>query len=76
MSVKKWRKLSWAIGIASMVILFLGLDRRWLSIVGLIVMAGSIIADYLYVRCPYCFKHLGRDLGEYCPHCGKEIEPH
>lgn len=26
----------------------------------------------VFVRCPHCGAHLGREVGKHCPHCGKE----
>ncbi len=35
--------------------------------------AGTVIW-IIFGRCPKCGENLGRNLPEYCPHCGEKIE--
>ena len=48
--------------------------------VGILIMAGSILAAFLKVRCPYCDASLmagGRmptSLPHFCPDCGKDLD--
>lgn len=30
--------------------------------------------ELIFNRCPHCGKYLGRQIGRYCRHCGKELE--
>lgn len=43
-------------------------------IIGGIITLFGIIVYFLYVKCPYCKRQLGRDDGEYCPHCGRALD--
>ena len=45
-----------------------------LIIIGAIVMFSGLIPHFLYNKCPSCGKQLGRNDGEYCQYCGKELD--
>ena len=40
----------------------------------LLLGAGGVTAVIwvVFIRCPHCGAHLGREVGKHCPHCGKE----
>ena len=39
----------------------------------MVLLAAIFVVYLLYIRCPPCGEHLGRDRGEFCPHCGKKL---
>lgn len=43
-------------------------------VLGSIVMISCLIPNFLYNKCPHCKKHLGRNTGEFCHHCGGKID--
>ena len=45
-----------------------------LIVIGAIVMFSGLIPHFLYNKCPSCGKQLGRNDGEYCQYCGKELD--
>ncbi len=42
--------------------------------IGLVIGIAGVIIWVIFGRCPKCGEHLGRNLSEYCPHCGEKIE--
>lgn len=39
-----------------------------LAVIGVILM-------FMFWRCPYCNRYLGRSYGKkYCPHCGRKLD--
>ena len=44
------------------------------TIIGAVIMFSCLIPDFLYNRCPNCKNRLGRNSGEFCHHCGFEID--
>lgn len=44
-----------------------------IAVIGLVVMTAALVFNIVYYRCPYCGKHLGRDGGDFCQHCGKKF---
>ncbi len=49
------------------------LDKSMLSLLGIILLIGAVAFRFMFFKCPYCKKYLGRSSGEKCPYCGKEI---
>ena len=45
-----------------------------LVIPGCLIILSCLIPDYLYNKCPHCQRHLGRNEGHFCPHCGEQID--
>lgn len=45
-----------------------------LLIIGVVVSLSCLIPDFLYNKCPHCKKHLGRNNGKFCQHCGEKID--
>lgn len=45
-----------------------------LRVGGLGFLAASLLINLLFLRCPACRRYLGRDEGEYCPHCGHRLD--
>lgn len=43
-------------------------------IVGGIITLFGFVVHFLYNKCPYCKRQLGREDGEYCPHCGRALD--
>jgi len=40
----------------------------------LIFSIALIVVNLTFWRCPFCEKHLGRDTGKFCQHCGEELD--
>ena len=48
--------------------------RLYSAIAFLSMMAGSIILDLFFVRCPFCSKHISYSINpSFCHHCGKSF---
>lgn len=45
-----------------------------LGVVGMIVMLSCLIPHFMYNKCPYCGKQLGRNEGDFCQFCGKSLK--
>ncbi len=41
---------------------------------GAVIGFAGVIIWIIFGKCPKCGEHLGRNLSEYCPHCGEKIE--
>lgn len=54
-----------------------GVSREWFPLCGLgiAVMVGAILFHLLFYRCPCCGKFLDRSTGDFCPYCGKQVNP-
>ena len=44
-----------------------------LFVAGLLAFVAVVLVDFIFKRCPHCGKHLGRDSGIFCRHCGKKL---
>ena len=76
MNLKKVKHLIYALAAAMLVTI---LAAYWLeSVVLLVIAMGLCVADIavnlVFWRCPYCGGHLGRDMRQYCTHCGKKLK--
>lgn len=40
---------------------------------GIIVILASLLVRVVFYRCPHCATYLDRNVGAYCPTCGKNI---
>lgn len=51
-------------------------DIGWLTVLGLVILAGGYIQACIFARCPHCRKSLMKKfLGqEYCPWCGERLD--
>ena len=74
MKVKSARVLTVIILIVGMIITQLANLYEPFRTIGVIVVLSCLIPAFLYNRCPYCKKYLGKSDGDFCPYCGKEIE--
>lgn len=74
MKIRNARKLRDTLLILGFVIMMASYLIRPLFIVGLIVALSCLIPDILYNKCPKCGKHLGRNEGSFCQHCGAKID--
>lgn len=74
MKIKKARELRNTLIIAGFVIILLSYIWESFLIIGTIIMLSCIIPDWLYNKCPHCGKHLGRNEGDFCQHCGKLLD--
>ena len=46
----------------------------WFLLLATVCVIGGAIFSSTQIRCPHCGKWLGRELGEYCIHCGTMID--
>ena len=74
MKDKTARRLRDVIAIAGIIIMLCGYVYEPLLFVGGAVAFSCLIPHFLYNKCPYCKKQLGRDVGKHCRHCGKELD--
>lgn len=74
MNVRAAQKLRNTLIIVGILIMLGGYVFDLLMGVGAIVAFSGLIPDFLYNKCPHCGKHLGRNEGDYCQHCGGKID--
>ena len=74
MSVHKARKLRDGLLIGGAVVMFLGCNWVPVFIVGVIVTCSCLVPHFLWNRCPYCERQLGRNDGNYCQFCGGRLD--
>ena len=76
MNLKQVKYLIYALGAACMLmILLLGITKS-LVFLGLAMAFGVavVVVNLRLWRCPHCGGNLGRDVSQYCTHCGKRLE--
>lgn len=44
-----------------------------LLVVTIILLLAVLVVYFVFLRCPACGRLLGRDRGEFCPHCGAKL---
>ncbi len=76
MKLKQVKYLIYALGGACiLMVALLGLTNSqvflWLT---LVLAVAAVAVSLVWWRCPYCGEHLGRDVGEYCSHCGRRLD--
>ena len=74
MKVRNAQKLRDALMIIGLLIMLAGSLCEALSIVGAIVAFSGLIPHFLFNKCPFCGKQLGRNDGKFCQHCGEKID--
>ncbi len=74
MSVKKARKLTYTLLVAGFVLALGAYVWDPLIVIGSVVMVSALIPHFLWYRCPYCGKQLGRNDGDYCQYCGRRLD--
>ena len=52
-----------------------GADYLWMFLVGILILALSVVYSILAFRCPHCDTRIVTRGGipNYCPYCGKEL---
>lgn len=50
------------------------LENLPICVIGFVLMIGAVVFNLVFNRCPRCGRHLGRDGGEYCRHCGVKFD--
>ena len=75
LSPKKVNKLYAAVLIAGAVTAFAGAftETTALVIIGVIVLMANVVFRLAFFRCPHCGVYLDRSTGDFCPHCGREV---
>ena len=72
-SANRWQNIllfgGFVIGMVGIAVL----DNLYIAILGLAMMAMSIVVWWMYHRCPKCGEHLGRGNPKRCPKCGAWI---
>ena len=74
MSVKKARKLRYTLLIVGFFIMLLAYIWEPFCVIGGIVTFSSLIPHFLFNKCPHCGKQLGRNEGDFCQFCGKQLD--
>ena len=77
MKLKYVRKRTFIILGVGLLVALLGIamkQQATLIMLGLLMMFSSVIHHVIFYRCPHCGKHLGRDGGDYCRHCGTSFD--
>lgn len=74
MNYRKAAKLRDTLMIVGTVVMLLAYIWEPFIIIGAIITVSCLVPHFLYYRCPYCEKHLGRSAGPYCPNCGKRLD--
>ena len=74
MTLKQKERVSAAVLIAGLLLMLIGGESIWVLLLGLAVALGAVVLWKRWWRCPSCGRFLGRTKGQYCPHCGKEID--
>lgn len=74
MDLKKAMQALWASAAVTLLLLVLFLRFKNQVLLFLLLGAACVMALVwtLFIRCPHCKAHLGREVGRYCPHCGKK----
>lgn len=82
--MRKWKelkpqqvkKLTEGAAILAVVLVLFGywLDLIFLAVPGLLLMIAAVVLNTVLYRCPACGKHLGRDGGDFCRHCGARLD--
>lgn len=74
MKVRDARKLRNILVIVGVMIMLAGRWYEPIFFLGIIVTLSCMIPDFLYNKCPHCKKHLGKNAGQFCQHCGGKID--
>ena len=74
MKVRNAQKLRDTLMFAGLAIMLAGSIHIALSIIGAVVAFSGLVPHFLWNRCPCCGKQLGRNDGNFCHHCGGEID--
>ena len=74
MTLKQKELVSAAVLIAGLLLMLICGESIWVLLLGLAVALGAVVLWKRWWRCPSCGRFLGRTKGQYCPHCGKEID--
>jgi hypothetical protein len=74
MTVKKAQKLRNALLLIGAIMMLSGYIYAPLGAAGVIVAFSCLIPHFLFNKCPYCGKQLGRNEGAFCQHCGERID--
>ena len=74
MDLKKAVQVLWRCVAVTLMLLVLFLRLENNVLLFLLLGAGGVTAVIwvVFIRCPHCGAHLGREVGKHCPHCGKE----
>lgn len=72
-TVEKIQNLLWVIVGISVILTYL-FDKNTFLIIGVIALAMILVVRAKFWKCPYCGKYIGRDKGNYCKNCGKQIK--
>ncbi len=72
MDLKKTKKILNSLFAIIVVFLLLCFLTRLFLIPAIAVTVVYVVVYWKNWRCPYCKGVLGRGIGSYCPHCGKD----
>lgn len=80
MELRSTRKLLHILGVPALAIPFIAAlvpSRVWVAtwlVIWLLFGAVLVAVNLRFWRCPFCGKHFGRDVPQYCPHCGESLD--
>ena len=74
MTLRQKELVSTAGLIAGLLLMLIGGGSIWILLLGMAMVFGAAVLWKRWWRCPSCGRFLGRTKGQYCPHCGKEID--
>lgn len=74
MKLKRIRWICYAL--FALALLFCGLMYLHPAfLIGCLAALISLVSvNLFFYRCPHCGRHLGREVGDYCQHCGEELD--
>lgn len=71
--VRLWTLIAMVTGFLVCVLGFF-LDGNLVIGIGVLIMMGAVVFNFVFCRCPYCGKSLDRYVGNYCPRCGEKLD--
>lgn len=74
MKPKKARELTNTLLMTGIVVMLLGYVNEIFLMIGAIVACSCLLPHFIFYKCPHCGRHLGRNEGEFCQYCGKQID--
>lgn len=73
MKPKNAVKLIYCLFIGGFILILLSYVNILFLPLGILAEGSAVVCNMLFFKCPHCGKHLGRNGGDYCQHCGKRV---
>ena len=76
MNLKKTRKVILSLFVAIFVTGMAAgiLESMVFAVITLGLCVALVAVSLTFWRCPHCGEYLGRNVGQYCTHCGKKLD--